>query len=261
MEPGWLILNRLDLHSKCAANVQEKEREILHTSWFDYAHGAQVVDTLWCSKKTAFCLSTPSTALKVWSTCKPLFQHVSTSEDATHYPSDFHSTTHFSTQLETWRMGKLVSTSCIQRPVTSTVIFFFSAAPFMTFPVGSRKLFLWYLSHIQMFLNSTYLPWCFHYQTLTHTHQQESGVPKVSCNTQGLQFQEKTKSLNNLLLVSLPLNEEHWKLFRAFCFLNYTSKASNIFERNLTWPENNLQKTYDSSSITWKRIAAYPTHW
>lgn len=46
MEPGWLILKRLDLHSKRAENIQEKERETLNASGFDYAHRAQVVDTL-----------------------------------------------------------------------------------------------------------------------------------------------------------------------------------------------------------------------
>lgn len=37
--------------------------------------------------------------------------------------------------------GKMVSTSCLHRPITSTVVSF-SAAPFLTFPIVVRKLFL-----------------------------------------------------------------------------------------------------------------------
>lgn len=101
---------------------------------------------------------------------------------------------------------------------TSTVVFFFFCSTIHDSSCRLQKTVSSVLLS-QMFLNGTYLPWHFHCQnSFTHTHQQKSGVPKVSCNTQDLQFQEKTESLNNFLSRSLPLKEEHWKLFRTFMF-------------------------------------------
>lgn len=143
---------------------------------------------------------------------------MSTHEDAIHHSSDFHSTTRLSTQSETWRTRKLADIACIQSQITSTVVFFFFCSTIHDDSFRLQKTVSSVLLS-QMFLNGTYLPWHFHCQnSFTYTHQQKSGVPKVSCNTQGLQFQEKTKSLNNSLSMSLPLKEEHWKLFRTFSF-------------------------------------------
>lgn len=149
----------------------------------------------------------------------------------------------------------MVSTSYTQRLNTSAMVFFFRS----TIPDFSQScqntVSLVLVSHRSV-LKGVYLPWHFHCQNnLIHNHQKESGVPKLSC----LQHQEKTKNLKNFLFMSLPLKEDYQKLFRTFFFLN-TLKAY-IFEKNLTWHKNNLQKNYDSPSLTWKRTAAYPTNW
>lgn len=108
---------------------------------------------------------------------------MSMSKDTSHYPSDFHSTTHFCIQLETWRARKLVS---------ATVVFFFSTIHKFSCRlqetvslvlVSHTNGFEWHVSFLMLSL-SEYL----------NTHA-SLGVPKVSCNTHGLQFQEKTKSL------------------------------------------------------------------